>query len=102
MDIAQILLTKFNDDAVLLEKVITGDETWVYGYDIKEVITGNESWVYGYIIEPKAKSSQDEKTEKSMSSLVICEGSAHCFLQLHKYGQKVITGDESWLYSYDI
>ena len=35
MDIAQVILTMFNDDADLLKKVITGDESWVYGYDIQ-------------------------------------------------------------------
>ena len=35
MDIAQEMLKTFNDDLDLLRKVITGDELWVYGYDIK-------------------------------------------------------------------
>ena len=35
MDIAQDTLTTFNDDTDLLKKVITADESWVYGYDIK-------------------------------------------------------------------
>ena len=26
---------QFNDDPDLLKKVITGDEAWVYGYDIE-------------------------------------------------------------------
>ena len=35
IDIAQEMLTTFNDDTGLLKKVITGNETWVYGYDIE-------------------------------------------------------------------
>ena len=35
MDIAQEKLTTFNDDPDLLKKVITGDESWVYGSDIE-------------------------------------------------------------------
>ena len=35
MDIAQEMLTTFNDDPDLLKKVITGDESWLYGYDIE-------------------------------------------------------------------
>ena len=35
LDIAQEMLTTFNDDPDLLKRVITGDESWVYGYDIK-------------------------------------------------------------------
>ena len=34
MDIAQAMLT-YNDDPDLLKKVVTGDESWLYEYDIK-------------------------------------------------------------------
>ena len=33
--IAQEMLTTFNDDPDLLKTVITGGESWVYGYDIE-------------------------------------------------------------------
>ena len=53
----------------------------------KKVITGDESCVYGYDIETKAQLSQwkrpeEQKTEKITSSLVKCEGFAHCYLRL--------------------
>ena len=35
MDIAQEMLTTFKDDPDLLKKFITGDESWVYDYDIE-------------------------------------------------------------------
>ena len=35
MDIAQEMLPKLNDDLDFFKKVITGEESWVYGYDIK-------------------------------------------------------------------
>ena len=35
MDIVQKMLTTFNDERDLLKKVITGNESWVYGYDIE-------------------------------------------------------------------
>ena len=35
MNIGQEILTIFNDDSHLLKKVITGDESWVYGYDVE-------------------------------------------------------------------
>ena len=44
MEITQEMLTTFNAYPDLLKKVITGDESWVYGY--------------GYDIETKALSSQ--------------------------------------------
>ena len=47
MTIAQEMLNHVNDDPDLLRKVITGDESWVYGYDV----------------ETKAQSSQWKHTE---------------------------------------
>ena len=35
MDNAQEILTTFNDDPDLLKELITGDESWKYGYDIE-------------------------------------------------------------------
>ena len=62
MDIAEEMLTTFNDDPDLLEKVITGDESWMYGYHIGSV--------------------QKNQDQKSTSSSVKCECFAHCFLRL--------------------
>ena len=35
MDITQKMLTMYGDDQDLLKKVMTDDESWVYGYDIE-------------------------------------------------------------------
>ena len=35
MDFAQEMLTTFNDDPGFLKKLITGDESFAYGYDIE-------------------------------------------------------------------
>jgi len=35
INIAQDMLNDVNDDPDLLKRVITGDETWVYGYDVE-------------------------------------------------------------------
>ena len=35
MDIAQKMLTTFNDVSDLLKEIITTDELWVFGYDIE-------------------------------------------------------------------
>ena len=56
MDITQEVLTTFNDDSDLLKKVITGDESWVYGNGIE--------------------------TNHPNESSTKCEGFAHCFLRL--------------------
>ena len=51
MTIAQEMLNDVNDDPDLLKRVITGDESWVYGYDD----------------ETKAQSSQWKHTESPRS-----------------------------------
>ena len=35
INIAQEMLTTFNDDPDLLKKIITGDGSWMYAYDIE-------------------------------------------------------------------
>ena len=35
IDVAQEMFTTFNDDSDLLKKVITGNGSWVYDYDIE-------------------------------------------------------------------
>ena len=47
MTIAQEIWNDVNDDPDLLKKIITGDESWVYSYDV----------------ETKARSSQWKHTE---------------------------------------
>ena len=37
MDTAQEMLTMFNYDPDLIKKIITDEESWVYGYDIEEI-----------------------------------------------------------------
>ena len=49
MDIAQNMLATFNDDSDLLKKVITGNESWVYGYDIETKAQSSSQWkAFGY------------------------------------------------------
>ena len=35
MEVAQESLNEVYDDAKLLKRIISGDETWVYGYDVE-------------------------------------------------------------------
>ena len=48
MDMAQETLATFNEDPDLLKKIMTANESWVYGYDI----------------ETKAQSSQWNRPEE--------------------------------------
>ena len=52
MDIAQQMLTTFNDDPDLLKNVKPGDESWVYGYHI-EIKAQSSQWKHPQ--EPKPK-----------------------------------------------
>ena len=76
MNITQEMLTTFNDNPDLLKKVVTTDESWVYGYDI----------------EPKAQSSQWKPPEEPRPKrtfqvrLNVKFGFAHCFLRLQWHG----------------
>ena len=56
MDIAYKILTTLNDDQNLLKKVTTGDESWVYNYDIE---TKSKSSRFATIEEIKEKSKQE-------------------------------------------
>ena len=38
VDVSQELLDRANGDDNFLKNVITGDETWVYGYDVESPI----------------------------------------------------------------
>ena len=51
MDIAQEMLTSFNHDPDLLKKVIIGDESWVYGYDIETRVQSSQ-WKHPEEIRP--------------------------------------------------
>ena len=42
MSIAQELLNDVNDDPDLLKRVITGDESWVYSYDIETKVQSSQ------------------------------------------------------------
>ena len=35
MEVAQESLNEVNDDTELLKRIITGEKTWVYGYDVE-------------------------------------------------------------------
>ena len=66
MDIAQEMLSTFNDDPDLLIKIVIDDESWVYGYDVE---TKCQS--------PKWKRPEESRPNKAS---VKSEGFSHCFL----------------------
>ena len=59
MDISEEILVTFNDNPDLLKKAITGDESWVYGYDIE---TKAESSPWKLPEEPKLKKARQVRS----------------------------------------
>ena len=55
MDIAQEMFTTFSEDSDLIKKVITGDDSWVYGYDIE---TKNQLSQWKCSAEPRPKKAR--------------------------------------------
>lgn len=59
MEIAQESLNEVNNDAELLKRVITGDETWVYGYDVE---TKAQSSQWKLPEEPRPKKARQVRS----------------------------------------
>ena len=76
MDIAQEMLTAFKDDQDLLKKVITGDESWLYGYDI-ETKAKSQQWKHPE--EPTSKNAGQVRLNVKVLLTVFfdCNGVVH-------------------------
>ena len=59
IDIAQEMLTTFSDDPYLLIKVIAGNESWVYGYDIE---TKAQSSQWKHLKKPRLKEARQVRS----------------------------------------
>ena len=75
-EIAQDNLEMVSDDENILKKVITGDESWVYGYDPK---TKQQSLQWKGPDEPRPKKARQSQSHvKSMLIIFFdCEGVVH-------------------------
>ena len=72
----QEMLTTFNDDSDLLKKVITGDESWVYGYDIETKALTSQC---KSLEEPKPKKVCQRRSNVKVLLCVFfdCNGKVH-------------------------
>ena len=59
MTIAQEMLNDVNDDPDLLERVITGVESWLYGYDIE---TKAQSFQWKHTESPRPKKARQVRS----------------------------------------
>ena len=75
-EIAQDNLEMVSDDENVLKKVITGDESWVYGYDPE---TEQQSLQWKRPDEPRSKKARQSRSHvKSMLIIFFdCEGIVH-------------------------
>ena len=76
MDITQEMLTTFNDEPDLHKKVIAGDESWVYGYDIE---TKAQSSQWKCPEEPRLKKARQVRLNMKVLLTVFfdCSGVVH-------------------------
>ena len=59
MTIAQEMLNDIDDDPDLLKRVITGDESWVYGYDVE---TKAQSFQWKHTESPRPKKARQVRS----------------------------------------
>jgi len=53
LEISQELLANANGNENFLKNIITGDETWVYGYDVEVRCNRRSGWGKGLLIQKK-------------------------------------------------
>lgn len=58
VDVCRQLLEQSNGDETFLQRIITGDETWVYGYDIETKVQSSQWIVKGSPRPKKARQSR--------------------------------------------
>ncbi|UYV71996.1 hypothetical protein LAZ67_9001510 [Cordylochernes scorpioides] len=76
MNIANEMLNSVRDDPNLLQRVITGDEAWVYGYDV-ETKAQSSQWKLPHEPRPK-KARQVRSNVKAMLTVFFdCRGVVH-------------------------
>ncbi|UYV78223.1 HSP90AB1 [Cordylochernes scorpioides] len=76
MNIANEMLDSVRDDPNLLQRVITGDEAWVYGYDV-ETKAQSSQWKLPH--EPRPKKARQVRTNVKVFLTVFfdCRGVVH-------------------------
>ncbi|UYV85017.1 hypothetical protein LAZ67_X004272 [Cordylochernes scorpioides] len=76
MNIANEMLDSVRDDPNLLQRVITGDEAWVYGYDV-EIKAQSSQWKLPH--EPKPKKARQVRSNVKVLLTVFfdCRGVVH-------------------------
>ncbi|UYV68939.1 hypothetical protein LAZ67_6001728 [Cordylochernes scorpioides] len=90
MNIANEMLDSVRDDPNLLQRVITGDEAWVYGYDV-ETKAQSSQWKQPH--EPRPKKARQVRSNVKVLLTVFfdCRGVVH-----HEFLPKGITVNKEY------
>ncbi|UYV74896.1 hypothetical protein LAZ67_12001710 [Cordylochernes scorpioides] len=76
MNIANEMLDSVRDDPNLLQRVITGDEAWVYGYDV-ETKAQSSQWKLPHEPRPKKASQVRSNVKDLLTVFFDCRGVVH-------------------------
>ncbi|UYV77670.1 hypothetical protein LAZ67_15001859 [Cordylochernes scorpioides] len=76
MNIANEMLDSVRDDPNLLQRVITGDEAWVYGYDV-ETKAQSSQWKLPHEPRPKKARQVRSNVKVLMTVFFDCRGLVH-------------------------
>jgi hypothetical protein len=67
VDVSRKLVDRANAEENCAKNIVTGDETWVYGYNVE---TEAQSWQGGSNTSPKPKTSMASSVQ--CESIVVC------------------------------
>ncbi|UYV60632.1 hypothetical protein LAZ67_1001722 [Cordylochernes scorpioides] len=76
MNIANEMLDSVRDDPNLLKRVITGDEAWVYGYDVKTKAQSSQ-WKLPHEPRPKKARQVRSNVKVLLTGFFDCRGVVH-------------------------
>ncbi|UYV76804.1 hypothetical protein LAZ67_14002066 [Cordylochernes scorpioides] len=76
MNIANEMLDSVRDDPNLLQRVITGDEAWVYGYDV-ETKAQSSQWKLPHEPRPKKVRQVRSNVKVLLTVFIDCRGVVH-------------------------
>jgi hypothetical protein len=76
VDVSQELLDRANGGDNFLKNIITGDETWVYGYDVETKVQSSQ-WVSKTSPRPKKAGQVRSHVKVMLTVLFYSEGVVH-------------------------
>ena len=76
VDVSQELLDRANDDDNVLKNIITGDKTWVYGYDVETKVQSSQ-WVSETSPRPKKARQVRSHVKVMLTAFFDSEGVVH-------------------------